>query len=357
MNTILSKYIIKSILVGVFLVMAVLLSITMLYEFISQLGNLQGNFGVTEAFVFSLLRLPQLTFEMLPISILIGSLFCLGMLTSNSELVIIHSAGISIKQLAKMLAIGGVFIALFSILLGEFVGPSLDYYARNMRDEARYIGNEADFGNAVWVKDANTIIHLERVNTDYDFGSIYMFHLNDDKSLKSIAVAENSGIDANEKWVLENFRETKFEDDKVSRSSVDLINETFELNSDLLGVTLVKPISLSIRELIGYVDYLNKNDLSSNRYEVELWSRVSSLLTILTMPILALSFVYSSLRSVGTGTRLTAGLIIGLVYFLLRELVLNYGQVYGFNSIITAWTPPLLLFLFAILRLKRIRYR
>ena len=104
MNTILSKYIIKSILVSVFLVMAVLLSITMLYEFITQLGNLQGNFGVTEAFVFSLLRLPQLTFEMLPISILIGSLFCLGMLTSNSELVIIHSAGISIKQLAKILA-------------------------------------------------------------------------------------------------------------------------------------------------------------------------------------------------------------------------------------------------------------
>ena len=77
MNTILSKYIIKSILVGVFLVMAVLLSITMLYEFISQLGNLQGNFGVTEAFVFSLLRLPQLTFEMLPISILIGSILVL----------------------------------------------------------------------------------------------------------------------------------------------------------------------------------------------------------------------------------------------------------------------------------------
>jgi lipopolysaccharide export system permease protein len=75
------------------------------------------------------------------------------------------------------------------------------------------------------------------------------------------------------------------------------------------------------------------------------------------MPILALSFVYSSLRSVGTGTRLTVGLIIGLVYFLLRELIFNYGQVYGFNSIITAWTPPLLLFLFTILRLKRIRYR
>ena len=97
-----------------------------------------------------------------------------------------------------------------------------------------------------------------------------MFKLNEDKSLKAIAVAENSGIDNSEDWVLENFRETRFEDNKVTISSARKINESFELNSDLLGVTLVKPISLSVRELSGYVGYLKKNDLSANRYEVEL---------------------------------------------------------------------------------------
>ena len=90
-------------------------------------------------------------------------------------------------------------------------------------------------------------------------------------SLKAIAVAENSGIDNSEDWVLENFRETRFEDNKVTISSARKINELFELNSDLLGVTLVKPISLSVRELSGYVG--KENGLSANRYEVELWSR------------------------------------------------------------------------------------
>jgi|TARA_B100001059_G_scaffold56140_1_gene51073 lipopolysaccharide export system permease protein len=351
---ILLKYLIGSILKGTFLVLLILLSITALYEFISQLGNLEANFGVLQAFLFAILRLPQLSFEMLPIATLIGSLFSLGQLASKSELIIIQTAGISIDQIAKMVCASGLFIVLFAILMGEFVGPSMDYYARNMRDEARYSNTGVDFGNAVWIKDDQAIMRLERVNTDYDFGSIYIYRFNPDGSLMSIAVAENSGIDRNEDWVLNDFRETRFEQDRVVTSSSEVVNETFDLNSDLLGVTLVKPISLSVRELIGYVDYLKKNELFSSRYEIELWSRISAILTILLMPILALAFVFGSLREVGSGARLVLGLVVGLVYFLMSELIFNYGQVYNINPIITAWIPPILLTIYTGFRLSNL---
>lgn len=350
--SILTKYLVKSILKSTFLVLALLLSITALYEFISQLGNLEGEYGVLQAFLFALLRLPQLSFEMLPIATLIGSLLCLGLLSTSSELIVMQTAGVSTRKISRMVGLSGVFIVLFSILMGEFIGPSLDYYARNMRDEARYDSQGADFGSSVWVKDDLTILHLERVNTEYDFGNLYLFRFNEDNSLKSIAVAENSGIDRNEEWVLNNFRETRFEENRVITSSSRTINESFELNSDLLGVTLVKPISLSIRELIGYVRYLKKNDLFSSRYEIELWSRISSVLTIILMPILALAFVFGSLREVGAGARLTIGLVIGLVYFLVSELIFNYGQVYSMNPILTAWTPPFLLGIYTLFKLN-----
>ena len=134
------------------------------------------------------------------------------------------------------------------------------------------------------------------------------------------------------------------------------MNETFDLNSDLLGVTLVKPISLSVRELIGYVDYLKKNELFSSRYEIELWSRIATILTIMLMPVLALAFVFGSLREVGTGARLVLGLVIGLVYFLISELIFNYGQVYNINPILTAWIPPLLLAIYTAYRLNYLRH-
>ena len=119
----------------------------------------------------------------------------------------------------------------------------------------------------------------------------------------------------------------------------------------------MKPISLSVRELAGYVGYLKKNDLSSSRYEIELWSRISALLAMILMPVIALTFVYGSLRSVGTGARLTVGLVIGLVYFLVSELIFNYGQVYGINSILIAWLPPILFLGLTLFRLKQIGYK
>ena len=73
--------------------MDVLLALAGLFEFISQLEDTRGNYGVPQALLFTFLRLPQLAFEMLPIAALIGSLLGLGGLANNSELVVMRTAG------------------------------------------------------------------------------------------------------------------------------------------------------------------------------------------------------------------------------------------------------------------------
>ena len=84
------------------------------------------------------MRLPQLAFEMLPVAALIGSLLGLGALAANSEIIVMRSAGLSIKKLSGMVAVTGLVLLVFTGLLGEFIGPPLDYFARNMRFEARF---------------------------------------------------------------------------------------------------------------------------------------------------------------------------------------------------------------------------
>ena len=68
----LSKYLIRSMLTTIVLVLLALLSLSMLFEFIAQLGDLEGQYGIKEALLFSFLRLPQLSFDMMPIATLIG---------------------------------------------------------------------------------------------------------------------------------------------------------------------------------------------------------------------------------------------------------------------------------------------
>ncbi len=351
----LSSYLMRSILISTALVMLVLLALAGLFEFISQLDDTQGNYGVPQALLFALLRLPQLSFEMLPIAALIGSLLGLGDLANHSELVVMRTAGISVIRMAGMVAVSGVVLMILTGVIGEFIGPPLDYFARTMRDAGRYEQEERDIGTAAWVKDGPVILHLERINSEFEFGALYIFRFNEDSTLKSIARAENAGIDDSDKWILENYRETRFRDDGVQVVESSVAVESFDVNGELLGITLVKPVSLSARGLMSYISYLRKNEMSAARYETELWSRISKTVTVIIMPVLALAFVFGSLRSSGSGSRLLIGVLIGLGYFLASEMVANSGQVFNLNPAVITWVPSIALLLITAFSLSRVR--
>jgi lipopolysaccharide export system permease protein len=292
---------------------------------------------------------------MLPIASLIGSLLGLGALANNSELVVMRTAGLSVGDLARMVAISGSVLMVLTALVGEYIGPPLDYFARTMRDEARYEQEDRDIGSAAWVKDGPVILHLERINTEFEFGALYMYRFDENDFLQSIARAENSGIDDQDNWVLENFRETRFEDDSVQVVESSVAVESFDVDAEMLGITLVKPVSLSARGLISYISYLKRNELDAQRYETELWSRVARTVTVIIMPVLALAFVFGSLRSAGAGGRLMIGVLIGLAYFLASEMTANSGQVFNLNPAIVTWLPSAALLLVTMFALTRVR--
>ena len=353
--TLLANYLMRAILTSTLLVMLVLLALAGLFEFIGQLESTQGSFGTPQALLFAVLRLPQLSFEMFPIASLIGALLGLGALANNSELVVMRTAGISVAKLAGMVSLSGLVLMILMALIGEYIGPPLDYFARTMRDEARYGQQDRDFGNAAWVKDGPVILHLEKINAEFEFGTLYMFRFNDDNSLSAVARAENSGIDDSDRWVLENVKETRFQNDSVQVVESSVAVESFELDADMLGITLVKPVSLSARGLITYITYLNKNDLDAQRYESELWSRIARTVTVIIMPVLALAFVFGSLRSAGSGGRLMIGVLIGLAYFLASEMLANSGQVFRLNPAIITWLPSIALLGITGFALTRVR--
>jgi lipopolysaccharide export system permease protein len=131
--------------------------------------------------------------------------------------------------------------------------------------------------------------------------------------------------------------------------------ESFDISSEVLSIALVKPISLSARGLMSYIGYLRRNGLSAERYQMELWSRISRTATVIVMPVLALAFVFGSLRSAGHGTRLMIGVLIGLLYFLGSEMLANSGQVFNLNPAVVSWLPTVALVLVTMFAVSRVR--
>lgn len=355
MNNILSLYMMRTIVTSTAIVLVVLLSLAALFEFIAELEDVKNNYQAPQAMLFAVLRLPILGFEMMPVSALIGSLLGLGALAANSEIIVMRSAGLSVVKMSQMVALSGLAMLVFTALLGEFIGPPLDYYARDMRTEAQYGQEEERLSNATWVRDGSTYLHLERVNAEFEFGSLYVYRFDESNGLESIAQAENAGIDEDDNWQLENFRETQFENDGVQVVESSLTVESFEVNAELLGNALAKPTSLSIRGLMSYIDYQKRNSLDARIFETELWYRIARTFAVMVMPILALAFVFGSLRAGGTGARLMTGVVIGLAYYLASEMLANSGQVFNLNPALITWLPTLALIAVTMFALGRIR--
>jgi lipopolysaccharide export system permease protein len=355
MTSILSQYMMRTILASIALVLVVLLALAGLFEFIAELDDLQGDYQTPQAILFTALRLPNLAFEMFPIAALIGSLLGLGGIAAHSEIIVMRAAGMSVFRLAGMVAVSGAVLLIITGLLGEFIGPPLDFYARNMRNDARYEKGDEPAGAATWVIDGDAYLNLERVSTEFEFGSIYVYRFDENDQLLSIARAENSGIDENDNWILERFRETRFSDDGVQVTESSREVESFEINAELLGNALAKPLSLSARGLLGYIDYLERNQLDSTPYVTEIWYRAARTFSVLIMPILSLAFVFGSLRTGGAGSRLMIGVGIGLAYYLVNEMLANSGQVFNLNPAITTSLPTLALMLVTVIALARVR--
>jgi len=109
--TVLDRYIVRTIMGSVLLVMSVLLVLGGLVIFIDQQDDIGvGRYSALSALWFTLLNLPQQAYELLPITALIGSLLGLGSLARGSELVVVRATGVSTQRIAGAAAIAGLIL-------------------------------------------------------------------------------------------------------------------------------------------------------------------------------------------------------------------------------------------------------
>jgi lipopolysaccharide export system permease protein len=355
--TLLRTYIVLAVLRGVATVMAVLIAVTCVIEFVRELSDVgTGDYGLQAALIFIALRVPRTVFETLPIGALIGALLSLGNLAVHRELIVMRASGVSSLQLLSAVGLAGLVLAVLMVLLGESVAPSLGAYANEMRTRAMHEEIAMGRGQATWLRDGDRIVALRRQAGDLGYGDgVLLFELGPDQTLKEVARADSAELDATNRWVLSNYAETSFETGIVALRSGRESGQAHGLNSDLLELSVVRADLLDTPSLIRYISYLRANGLDAHRYLVAYWSRLASVFSVVVMAVLALPFVFGGLRSAGAGARLLVGLIIGLSYYVAGQVLTSGGEVYRLDPLVIAWAPTALLVLVTGIAFTRIR--
>ena len=350
-------YVFRAILEMTLIVLFVFVALLGFVDFLGQINDIGiGDYGVNQAIQYTLLKLPSSIFQLMPIVILIGSLLGLGLMSKNSELIVLLSSGVSLQRLAISVFSSGLILCFFTVCLGEYISPSMERYADQYRTISKFQYSSLGKTAGIWLKEDDKIININLLEENKSFGNVTIYELKNFSQLSKISRASSAGIDDDNQWILSNLKETVFNESGISQESSRYKIEKTRLDRDLVSLTVVKPENLNVIELYRFVNYLESNELDSDLYSTAFQSRIASIFALPIMCLLALPFSLGFLRDKGTGYRVLLGVIIGLIYFLIDNTLVESSQVYNINPILVGWLPTLLLSL-AVLSVFRIIQR
>lgn len=337
---VLVRYIVSAVVRNVALVLLVLVTVTTLFLFVSQIDDIgTANYGIGEATLYAALRIPRAIVESMPAATLLGSLLGLGNLATQSELIAMRAAGVSKLQLLSHVALVGIFLAGVMVGLGESIAPSLGSYAREMRSEALLNEFEIADGQSAWFRDGGVIVNLRRGFSGNGDGGVYLYELDGNRRVEAVAHADSVELEGASAWTLSGYAETRFAADRISASQSRRSAHEFAFNAELLGLSEVRHDLLDTPDLQRYIAFLQDSDRDAGRYLIAYWGRWARSVSVPFMALLAVPFVFGSLRSAGSGARLIVGLCIGLGIYVADQVLTNSGTIYGLDPILVAWAP------------------
>jgi len=339
---ILDMYIGRIIASTTLLTLSVFVSLSGIIKFVDEIKSVgEGNYDIAHAALYVLYKIPPDIEMFFPMSALIGGLIGMGMLATNSELVVMQAAGLSRIDIIKSVMKSATILVLISMAVGEWLAPAGELAARQGKAQAISGGSLISSANGTWAKDGDYFVHIGEVESRGKLNDVQIYRF--DKSLKLASwLSAESAIYQKEAWQLRGVTDTHLSENKMVKESLAIKMWTSSLTPEKLGVVMVKPEFLSLRGLSEYLSYLEENNQDPSRYILAFWRKIVQPLTVAVMLLLALSFVFGPLRSVSMGARIVMGVATGILFFITNEVFGSLSLVYQLPAAFGALMPSII---------------
>ena len=298
-----------------------------------------GGYRLTHALLFVSLSLPTHLYELLPITVLIGTIFVMARLAQSSEFTILRTSGLGPwRALAALLLLGALFSAL-TFAIGDYLAPASERMAQLVR--ARGVGGLSSGATGAWLKERDgghsRAINVRAIEGDGSLRGIRVFEFDARGRVAQTLQAARAVFDENgAAWQLSQVERSVFEHQgeqlRVRRLKEERLTWPTRISPDMVAASLLSPERMGTLELYRYIDHLQANGQSAQRYAIAFWRKVFYPLGCLVMVVLSLPFAYLHFRSKGIAASIFGGVMAGISFFLLNN-------VFGFAGHLQNWTP------------------
>lgn len=341
------RYVTREVAGAILLVLAAFLALFGFFDMVAEVKNVgQNSYQLRHALAFVLLRMPGRVYELMPIAVLIGTLYALSTLARHSEITVLRASGMSTgRLLTGLLQVAAVF-ALVTFVIGEVVAPPAERAAQQLRLQERGKTVGQDLRSGLWVKDERRFINVQVVLPDTRLRGIRIYDFDASGALRSLTEAQEGVYVPPASWRLSGIVQTVLDGDKAEVIKKPDMEWRSALNPDILSVLMVAPERMSLLHLAAYTRHLSENSQKTQRYDIALWKKVLYPLAALVMVAIALPFGYTHDRVSGVGLKIFSGVMIGVFFHMLNGLFSNLGAINSWSPVLSALAPSAL-FMFA----------
>lgn len=336
------RYVLAALLLAMGYVFIALFALFWFFEFLGQLTDVSsdGAYTIFQALMFSLFRVPALAYQAVPIAVLIGALIALSQLARNSELNVFRVSGVSTPGLLWLLFKAAGLVALLTFVWGEAVSPHFDRLAQAARPQNQRQSAGLKLPSGYWLKDARVFVNIREVKSDARLIDLQLYEFDSNGRLAAVKHADEGYFVRPDLWRLRTLTETRYSlEGGAQIRQVAEEDWASNLSPDILGVLNVVPERMSAVTLVSYIAHLSNNGQTSLRYQVALWKRVVYPMTCFVMVALALPFGYFQGRSSGVGFKLFAGVMLGILFYVLDGLSSSLGQINHWSPFLSSLGP------------------
>jgi len=244
---------------------------------------------------------------------------------------------------------------LFTFAVGDYVAPLADKTAQLLK--SRFQGKISVGKTGAWLKEKQAYgsysVNVGALASDASMKDVRIYEFDNRGSMVSLTEAKAGTFGEDEAWTLTDGERTEFNTESGQAGNVDQVAfESFrwrtQISAEMVAAAVLRPERMGTIDLFQYIRHLNANGQSAQKYEIQFWKKVFYPLSCLVMVVLSLPFAYLHFRSGSIAGYTFGGVMAGISFVLLNNVLNDLGNLQGWQPWITAALPGLIYSFFSL---------
>lgn len=310
--------------------------------------------------------IPEIIRLVIPISMLLATLFTVGRMLNFNELVAVKNAGVSlVRFMAPFLVISSLVTA-FSLYFNNWLVPEANkqkfFIERNFLNKGRPVEG---LSRLYFQDTKNQLILIESFKeVDLTATKVSILFYNPDTLTNLVKRIDAVNMKwENNQWVLYNATERNF-----SKNDSELVYYEKLEQKDLSGynqINLVpqqitkrqlKPDEMNYTELNDFINSMKKGGQAIDRQLVDFYSKISFPFSNIIVIIFGFSISTGTKRRKGLAMQFGISLLVSFIYLGFVKISQSFGYNGDLDPLLTAWLANLIFASFGVINLYARNY-